>query len=81
MEDIKCFLLTMGVGFVIGAMVASSNKKVADIAKKTQNFAMDKIEKAKEGFDNVKEKIEEKMEEANTEKDGALTKASNKNKK
>jgi len=80
MEDIKCFLITMGIGFAVGAMVASSNKKVSDVAKKAQIMAMDKLEMAKEGFNNIKEKIQNKIEE-NEEESQDIEVDLNKNKK
>jgi len=80
MEDIKCFLITMGIGFAVGAMVASSNKKVSDVAKKAQIMAMDKLEMAKEGFNNIKEKIQNKIKE-NEEESQDIEVDLNKNKK
>lgn len=69
MEDIKCFLITMGVGFALGAMAASTNKKVSDVAKKAQNVAMEKIDMAKESFVNLKENIQEKIQENQDQKE------------
>ena len=81
MEDIKCFLITMGVGFALGAIVASTNKKVSDIAKKAQTVAMEKLEMAKEGVANIKEKIEDKIEEVQEQEEMNVETNGNKNKK
>jgi len=62
MGDLKCFLITMGIGFAVGAMVASTNKKVSDVAKQASQVAMEKVEQAKEGLTKIKDKIEENIE-------------------
>ena len=63
MNEIKGILLTMGVGFALGAYVASTNRKVAEFTKKAKEMAMEKLEVAKDGVEKIKEKIEDKIEE------------------
>ena len=66
-EDLKCCLISMGIGFVVGAMVASNNKKVSNAMKEAKMVAMEKLEEAKEGIEKMKDKIEEKIEESKEE--------------
>ena len=67
MNDIKCLLVSMGIGFVVGSMVTASNKKVQDIMKQAKQMAEEKYDIIKEGVVSAKEKIEEKMEEISDE--------------
>ena len=63
MDNIKNFLITMGVGFAIGAMVTASNKKVMEVAKQAKQMAEEKCEMIKDGVVSAMEKIEENKEE------------------
>ena len=63
MDNIKNFLITMGVGFAIGAMVTASNKKVMEVAKQSKQMAEEKCEMIKDGVVSAMEKIEENKEE------------------
>ena len=67
MNEIKSFLITMGIGFVVGAVVTASNRKVLEVAKQAKQMADEKCELIKEGFNSAKEKIEDKMEEKKEE--------------
>ena len=62
-ETMKCCLISMGIGVVVGAMIASNNKKVSSAMKEAKTVAMEKLEEAKEGIEKMKEKIEDKIEE------------------
>ena len=66
-EDLKCCLISMGIGFVVGALVASNNKKVSSAMKEAKTMAVEKLEDAKESIEKMKEKIEDKMEESKEE--------------
>lgn len=81
MEGFKCFLITMGIGFALGAVVASSNKKVADIAKQAKQMAEEKFDMVKEGAMAIKEKIDEKIEEKKDQSEEDSLNESTKNKK
>ena len=82
MDDIKCLLVSMGIGFCIGAMVTASNKKVQDIAKQAKQMAEEKYEMIKDGVNTAKEKIEEKIKENNqSDQENEQEEAINKNKK
>ena len=69
MNDIKCLLVSMGIGFVVGAMVTASNKKVQETMKQAKQIAEEKYEVIKDGVLSAKEKIEEKMQESQDEDD------------
>ena len=62
-ECFKCCLISMGIGFVVGAMVAANNKKVSNAMKEAKMMAMEKLDEAKESIETVKEKITEKIED------------------
>ena len=68
-EEIKCFLVSMGIGFAIGAIVTAKNKNVAKTAIKAEEMIMEKMEQAKEGIENLKEKLQENLETKELEKD------------
>lgn len=61
-ESVKCCLISMGIGFVVGAFLAVNNKCVANKVKETQEIAVEKLEMAKEGIDKVKEKVSDQIE-------------------
>ncbi len=57
----RCCLVSMGLGFAVGAVITASNKNVQEAAKQAKTMAMEKIEMAKDGFETVKEKVEESI--------------------
>ena len=73
MDDIKNLLVAMGVGFLVGAMVTASNKKVQEIAKQAKEMAEEKCEMIKDGIASAKEKIQESKEK-NAEKEESVNK-------
>ena len=77
-ETLKCCLISMGIGFALGALVAANNKKVSSAMKEAKVMAMEKLEEAKEGLNKVKETISEKIEEAQVEKEENLAQVSKK---
>lgn len=82
MEDIKCLLVSMGIGFCVGAMVTASNKKVQDIAKQAKQMAEEKYEMIKDGVNTAKEKIEDKIKEnSENDQESEQEESVNKNKK
>jgi len=62
-DSIKCCIVSMGIGFVLGAVITANNKKAMNAVKGAQDMAIEKIEMAKEGLETLKEKMEEKIEE------------------
>ena len=64
-DTIKCCIISMGVGFVLGAMVSANNKKFSSVVKQAKGVAMEKIEEAKESLNEAKEMVVEKIEEVN----------------
>ena len=42
MNEIKSFLIAMGIGFAVGSMVTASNKKVMEFAKQAKQKAEEK---------------------------------------
>lgn len=57
LEDFKCFLLSVGIGFALGAVITANNKKFQMQTKDAENFAMEKFEMAKEGIEKLKKNI------------------------
>ena len=61
-DSIKCCLISMGIGFALGAIITANNKKASSAVKEAQAMAMEKLEMAKEGISTVKEKIADGVE-------------------
>lgn len=58
-ESMKCCLISMGIGFVVGSIVTANNRKILKAMRDAKTFAEDKIEDAKDGLEMLKEKMEE----------------------
>ena len=81
MKDcIKCCMFSLGVGFVMGAMITANNKKLAMSMRDVKNMAMEKIEEAKEGIEKIKENIVESVEEKNNSQNNENYSVKNKSK-
>ena len=57
----KDFLIGVGIGFAVGAIMSKTCKPVSDIAQKAKNLVQEKIE---EGTNLVQEKKEEAKQTA-----------------
>jgi len=53
----KDFLIGVGIGFAVGAILCKTCKPVSDMAQKAKNLVQEKIEEGKE-------KVQEKTKEA-----------------
>ncbi len=62
-DTIKCCIVSMGIGFLAGAVLTACNKKFQNNIKDAKNTAMEKLEEAKEGIDKIKEQMCEKQNE------------------
>ena len=52
----KDFLIGMGIGFAVGAIMCKTNKPVADAVQKGKKLVEEKVE---EGKDLIQEKLQE----------------------
>lgn len=61
LDTIKCCLFSLGVGMVVGAYIAASNKKVQTAMKDLESKAEEKINEAKEGLEKIQSSMKKKQ--------------------
>ena len=50
LDELKCAVLSLGVGMIVGAVLTANNKKLQTAVKDAQNLAEEKIEKANKAY-------------------------------
>ena len=76
-DTIKCCIISMGIGFAVGALVAASNKKFQNNIKQAKTMAMEKLDEAKEEITKIKENMSKTNEAEAQESDEPKSQAGN----
>ena len=59
-DTLKGLIISMGIGFVVGAVVTASNKKFQATVKEAGEMAQEKIDMAKKGIEKLQKSMEQK---------------------
>ncbi len=70
LDELKCAVLSLGVGMIVGAVLTANNKKLQTAVKDAQNLAEEKIEKAKDGLEKISQEMN-KSKQSKTSKKNA----------
>ncbi len=80
-DCLKCSLISLGIGMAAGIYVATTNKKVQKFVKDTQDIIVEKLDMAKQGVSDMKEKYMQESEDQEQKKEEISINSSNKNNK